>query len=58
MKQKELEDNYRSILSHLGEDIKREGLEKTPERVAKAMAFLMNGYDVNPDDLIKKSNFP
>ena len=57
MKQKELEDNYRSIISHLGEDIKREGLEKTPERVAKAMAFLMNGYDVNPDDLIKKAIF-
>ena len=57
MKQKELEDNYRSILSHLGEDVKREGLEKTPERVAKAMAFLMNGYDVNPDDLIKKAIF-
>ena len=57
MKQKELEDNYRSILSHLGEDINREGLEKTPERVAKAMAFLMNGYDVNPDDLIKKAIF-
>jgi GTP cyclohydrolase I len=57
LKQKELEDNYRSILSHLGEDVKREGLEKTPERVAKAMAFLMNGYDVNPDDLIKKAIF-
>ena len=57
LNQEELEGNYRAILTHLGEDINREGLEKTPERVAKAMAFLMNGYDVNPDDLIKKAIF-
>ena len=35
-----LADNYRTIIDNLGEDIHREGLEKTPERVAKAMQFL------------------
>jgi GTP cyclohydrolase IA len=57
LNQKKLEENYKAILNLLGEDVKREGLEKTPERVAKAMTFLMNGYDINPDDLIKKAIF-
>lgn len=57
MKEKELEDHYRSIISHLGEDPEREGLQKTPERVAKAMKFLTNGYEINPDDLINQAIF-
>ncbi len=57
MKEKELEDHYRSIISNLGENPEREGLIKTPERVAKAMQFLTNGYNINPDDLIKKAIF-
>jgi GTP cyclohydrolase I len=36
-----LAENYKTIIHGLGEDVTREGLEKTPERVAKAMQFLM-----------------
>ena len=57
MKEKELEDHYRSIISQLGENPEREGLQKTPERVAKAMKFLTNGYEINPDDLINQAIF-
>ncbi|MEY3199153.1 MAG: cyclohydrolase FolE [Bacteroidota bacterium] len=53
----ELANHYESIIHNLGEDTKREGLLKTPERVAKAMQFLTNGYKINPDDLIKQAIF-
>ena len=49
--------HYKAILSELGEDSSREGLEKTPERVAKAMQFLTQGYDQDPDALLKKALF-
>ena len=39
-----LADNYKTIIENLGEDVNREGLEKTPERVAKAMQYLTHGY--------------
>ena len=48
---------YKLVLSEIGENPEREGLIKTPERVAKAMQFLTNGYSINPDDLIKKAIF-
>jgi GTP cyclohydrolase I len=35
-----LSNNYKTIIENLGEDVTREGLEKTPERVAKAMQYL------------------
>lgn len=53
----DLAGHYEDILKKLGEDTTREGLLKTPERVAKAMQFLTNGYDKNPDDLIKQAIF-
>jgi GTP cyclohydrolase I len=53
----ELANHYEEIIHKLGEDTQREGLLKTPERVAKAMQFLTNGYNVNPDDLIKQAIF-
>jgi GTP cyclohydrolase I len=53
----ELATHYEEIIHKLGEDTQREGLLKTPERVAKAMQFLTNGYKVNPDDLIKQAIF-
>jgi GTP cyclohydrolase I len=53
----ELATHYEEIIHNLGEDTQREGLLKTPERVAKAMQFLTNGYKVNPDDLIKQAIF-
>ncbi len=48
---------YEKILSDIGEDPKREGLLKTPERVAKAMQFLTHGYDINPAEIIKSAMF-
>jgi GTP cyclohydrolase I len=53
----ELANHYEEIIHNLGEDTQREGLLKTPERVAKAMQFLTNGYKINPDDLIKQAIF-
>jgi len=39
--------HYKDILQKLGEDPEREGLIKTPERVAKALQYLTHGYDTN-----------
>lgn len=52
-----LADNYRTIIDSLGEDIQSEGLEKTPERVAKAMQFLTHGYGLNPLEILKSALF-
>ncbi len=54
---KTLVKKYHSILDKLGEDPEREGLLKTPERVAKAMQFLTHGYDLNPEDILKGAMF-
>jgi GTP cyclohydrolase I len=48
---------YSNIITELGEDITREGLEKTPVRAAKAMQFLLHGYDVDPKALIRSAMF-
>lgn len=40
---------YRQIISHVGEDVNRQGLLKTPERAAKAMLFFTKGYEENFD---------
>ena len=52
-----LSKNYKAIIENLGEDVTREGLEKTPERVAKAMQFLTHGYDLNPLEILKSAMF-
>jgi len=54
---KELATNYRDILKHVGEDISREGLDKTPERVAKSMQFLLQGYKTDPVKILKSAMF-
>ena len=54
---KSISDAYEKIISDLGENINREGLKKTPERVAKAMQFLTHGYDVNPEEILKSAMF-
>lgn len=48
---------YTEVLHSLGEDPEREGLQKTPERVAKAMQFLTHGYDLNPDAIMSEALF-
>ena len=52
-----LADNYRSIIENLGENIYREGLEKTPERAAKAMQYLTHGYGLDPLEILKSALF-
>lgn len=54
---KVLSKNYEEVIKQIGEDPKREGLVKTPERVAKAMQFLTKGYDENPDDIVNQAIF-
>jgi GTP cyclohydrolase IA len=49
--------NYKEILELIGEDPYREGLEKTPERVAKSLQFLTHGYDLNPEEILKSAMF-
>lgn len=49
--------HYNEIIKLLGEDVEREGLVKTPVRVAKAMQFLMQGYDADPSAIIASAKF-
>lgn len=53
----QLSDDYKNILSLLGENPDREGLLKTPLRAAKAMAFLTKGYNENPTDILLSARF-
>jgi GTP cyclohydrolase I len=52
-----LSNNYKTIIESLGEDVTREGLEKTPERVAKAMQYLTHGYGLDPLQILKSALF-
>ena len=52
-----LATNYHDILGLLGEDPSREGLEKTPIRVAKAMQFLTQGYNMDPEEILQSAKF-
>lgn len=56
-KMEQLMHHYHSILQLLGEDTEREGLQRTPYRVAKAMQFLTKGYQEDPADIIKSAMF-
>ena len=49
--------HYKEILTLLGEDPEREGLLKTPERVAKAMLFFTHGYDLKPEEILRSAMF-
>lgn len=50
-------DKYLAILREIGEDPDREGLQKTPERVAKALQFLTHGYDLDPAGILRSAMF-
>lgn len=52
-----LENLYKEILGELGENPEREGLLKTPERVARAMRFFTKGYDEDPIAIINSARF-
>ena len=52
-----LAERYHDILKQLGEDPDREGLNKTPERVAKAMQFFTHGYDLDPAKILNSARF-
>ncbi|MCF4101739.1 GTP cyclohydrolase I FolE [Gillisia sp. M10.2A] len=53
----ELTGNFKNIITQLGENPTREGITDTPERAAKAMQFLMQGYDCNPEEILRKAMF-
>jgi GTP cyclohydrolase I len=50
-------EHYHQIIELLGEDVNREGLLKTPERVSKAMQFLMQGYEQDPEEILRSAMF-
>jgi GTP cyclohydrolase I len=56
-REKAIEEAVRTILENLGEDPDREGLLKTPHRVAKALEFLTEGYHKDPKEILEKALF-
>ena len=52
-----MKSHYGDILNLLGEDSGREGLEKTPQRVAKAMAYMTQGYELDAVEIINSAKF-
>lgn len=53
----QLKDAYRSVIRAVGEDTEREGLLKTPERVAKAMQFITQGYQMDAAQILNSAKF-
>jgi len=53
----DVKSRYQKIIEEIGEDSSREGLEKTPERAAKAMLFLTQGYNQDPVKILKGAMF-
>lgn len=54
---KKLKEHYKAILSEVDEDPAREGVVKTPERAAKAMQFLTQGYRMDAEKILRKAVF-
>jgi GTP cyclohydrolase I len=52
-----LKRNFSSVIKGIGENVKREGLQKTPERAAKAMQFLTQGYTQDPIQIMRNAIF-
>ena len=57
IKTEQIAEHYKQIIQLLGENVEREGLLKTPERVARSMQFLMQGYEQIPEEIIKSAMF-
>jgi GTP cyclohydrolase I len=53
----EIASSYHKILAAIGEDPNREGLIKTPERVAKALQYLTHGYELDASEILKSAMF-
>lgn len=53
----EVRERYSSIINEIGEDVSREGLVKTPERAAKAMLFLTQGYQQDAAEILRGAMF-
>ena len=52
-----LQEHYTAILELLGEDPQREGLLKTPFRMAKSMQYLTHGYQLDPMEILLSAKF-
>lgn len=52
-----LTQHYRGVIEQLGEDVDREGLLKTPERVAKAMQYITAGYEMDAKSILESARF-
>lgn len=52
-----LGEHFKKIIELLGEDPNREGLVRTPMRVAKSMQFLLQGYEQNPEEILRSAMF-
>ena len=52
-----LAEYYKGVLDQIGEAADREGLQKTPERVAKAIQFLTHGYNIDPEAILNSAMF-
>ena len=53
----QLKTDFTDIINQIGEDVTREGLVKTPERAAKAMQFLTQGYEQDAEQILKSAMF-
>ena len=53
----EMAQHYKEIIRLLGEDPEREGLLKSPERIAKAMLYFTSGYDLDPESILRTAMF-
>lgn len=53
----EIKERFKTIIEEIGEDADREGLVKTPERAAKAMQFLTQGYEMDAAEILKGAMF-
>ena len=53
----EIKEHFAEVINLLGEDTNREGLVKTPERASKAMKFLTEGYEIDPQQILQSAMF-
>ena len=54
---KKLEKLYKNVLVTMGQDIERDGLVNTPRRVARSMQYLLHGYKIDPEKILKSARF-